>query len=197
MEHVSKTAAEIRQRLEADLERTLAYPTNQSSETCAFCSGTGYARCDAGVVRCECQRLKVIAEKMAQIPKRFRGVSLGNYVPIDGQQERALDAICRAPTGSFFLFGQYARGKTHLATAQYIELVKLERPCLFLSMAELISELRKSELDPDYFCVVRQRVRYTDPFHLFLDDIDKFKATGSRQRRCLTCSTQSTNVNSA
>jgi chromosomal replication initiation ATPase DnaA len=44
-------------------------------------------------------------------------------------------------------------------------------------MGELISELRHGEINPDYFSIVRHRVRYSDQFHLFVDDIDKFKGT--------------------
>jgi DNA replication protein DnaC len=178
MEHIGKTAPEVRQRLEAEMDRASGRSlTPQSSDKCAFCGGTGYARCPAGVVRCECQRRKILEQKIGEIPARFRNSTLASYVPVDGDQEKAVTAIHAKLTGSFFLWGNYARGKTHLATAQYIELVKLERPCLFLTMAELVFELRRSELDSDYFCVVRQRVRHAEPFHLFIDDIDKFKAT--------------------
>src|SRR5437879_4876167 len=83
-------------------------------------------------------------------------------------------------TASFLLEGMYSRGKTHLAITQYAELVKIERPCLFLTMSELLSELRKVELDPEYFCEVRHRVRYANGFHLFIDDIDKFRVTEFR-----------------
>jgi DNA replication protein DnaC len=96
---------------------------------------------------------------------------------MDAAQQAARDRIAAEFTGSYFLHGDYARGKTHLATAQYVKLVQIEWPCLFLGMAELIAELRRAELDPDYFCLVRHRARYAERFHLFLDDIDKFKAT--------------------
>src|SRR5262249_23470656 len=104
-------------------------------------------------------------------------VSIETYVPMDPQQERALDRIRTNLDGSFFLFGDYARGKTHLATAQYQSLVTADQSCLFRSMGELISELRRSEIDEDYFSVLRQRVRYAERLHLFIDDIDKFKGT--------------------
>lgn len=183
MEHISKTAVEIRQRLEAEQERGSNRPFTNHDNECPSCAGTGYIRVEGvaplpgGVKRCECQKRKVLNQKLSEIPSRFRNASLANYVPMDEVQQKALQAVSVKLSGSFFFHGSYARGKTHLATAQYIAQVQLERPCLFLSMAELVSELRKSELDSDYFCVVRQRVRHADPFHLFIDDIDKFKAT--------------------
>jgi DNA replication protein DnaC len=142
-----------------------------------LCRDSGYVRVGDRVGRCECQKQKIIRSKLAQIPERYRDVSFLNYVPIDGVQEQALKQVMGDFTKSYFLHGDYARGKTHLATAQYIQLVEIERSCLFLTMAELISELRKAEMDPDYFCTVRERARYAERFHLFVDDIDKFKAT--------------------
>lgn len=129
------------------------------------------------VARCECQRRKIIVSKLVEIPERFREATFANYVPMDAAQEKALALMAGEFTGSYFLHGDYARGKTHLATAQYVKLVQIERPCLFLGMAELISELRRAEMDPDYFCLVRHRIRYAEKFHLFVDDIDKFKVT--------------------
>lgn len=111
------------------------------------------------------------------IPERFRDASFANYVPTDSRQDHALATISGDFTGSFFIHGEYARGKTHLAIAQYAKLVEIERSCEFLSMAELLTELRRSEMDPEYFCTVRQRVRSAEKFHLFVDDIDKFKVT--------------------
>ncbi len=81
-------------------------------------------------------------------------------------------------TKSYFLAGPYGKGKTHLATAQYVQLVRLEMPCMFLTMGELLNELRLAELNQDsYYCQVREKCRYADRFHLFIDDIDKFKPT--------------------
>jgi DNA replication protein DnaC len=122
-------------------------------------------------------RRKIIQQKLSEIPERFRESGFANYVPIEAKQEAALAKLSGDFTRSFYLFGDYARGKTHLATAQYKRLIEIERPCLFLSMGELLAELRKSEMDSEYFCLVRQRARYTERFHLFVDDIDKFKAT--------------------
>ncbi len=140
----------------------------------------GYRSVAGGVTRCECRRRKIVAAKMASIPERFRNASFENYVPMDAKQEAALDRISKDFTGSYFLSGIYGRGKTHLATAQFVRFVHIERPCLFVTMAELIGELRRAEMDSDYFCEVRQRVRYADQFHLFIDDVDKFKGSDFR-----------------
>lgn len=133
------------------------------------------------VTRCECQKQKQIAFKLSSIPKRFSESSFANYIPCDSTQDAALRAISANFTQNFFIHGDYARGKTHLAIAQYRNLVLIEKSCMFMTMAELLAELRRAETDKDgrndYFCQVRDRVRYAEEFHLFIDDIDKFKIT--------------------
>ncbi len=178
MGSIHETATQLRERLLRELEEASSRPdpTPRSSK-CEICQDTGYLRVASGVARCECQKQKIIRQHLDGIPERFCNASFANYVPMDAKQEAARDKIAGEFTGSYFLYGDYARGKTHLATAQYVQLVKIERPCLFLGMAELIAELRRSEMDPDYFCTVRQRARYADRFHLLIDDIDKFKVT--------------------
>jgi len=162
----------------ADIRNT--NPSN--SGNCSICSGLGYARSTDGaaVARCDCQRQALRQMKLNEIAPRFRSSTFANYVPRDRLQRHARDAIAGAPFSSYFLFGGYARGKTHLATAQYKTLVAVDRPCLFLSMAELIADLSRADLDGDYFCLVRQRARHALGFHLFIDDIDKFKSTDYR-----------------
>lgn len=173
MEHNQETAAKIR----AQLDRITRDPTNPGND-CDLCRDTGYIRiADAGVIRCECQKRKIINARLADIPKRFRNCAFANYLPNNGRQQKALDQVAGEFTASYFIHGDYAQGKTHLATAQYVQLIRIERAALFFTMAELMAELRKSEMDADYFCLVRQRARHADSFHLFIDDIDKFKIT--------------------
>jgi DNA replication protein DnaC len=154
-----------------------------SSPSCEVCRGSGYIKLaipggnGSSVARCECQKQKVIQSKLEAIPNRFRDASFANYVPTDSAQEIALNKISSEFTGSYFIHGEYSRGKTHLATAQYRHIVMIERNCMFMTMAELMSELRKAEMDPDYFSTLRHRVRHSESFHLFIDDVDKFKVT--------------------
>jgi DNA replication protein DnaC len=101
-----------------------------------------------------------------------------NFNPRSPSQAAAMDAIAANPTGSFFLWGHFGGGKTHLATAQYRELVKLERPCLFLSMWDLVTDLRRAEVEEDYVSLARERSKFGPKnFHLFIDDLDKYKPT--------------------
>jgi len=95
---------------------------------------------------------------------------------VDDVQVQALERIHANPGRGLYLFGQYGRGKTHLAVAQYKSLLDAGQSCLWRSMAELMAELRDAEVK-DRHSPVLDRARYADSFHLFLDDIDKFKAT--------------------
>lgn len=167
------------QKIQADLQaRADSHPGRTTPKlVCSDCSDTGWTWHPNGVARCECQKRKAAAQKLQQIPARFRDCSFVNYTPVDTRQHTALTQIAGDFTSSFFIHGDYARGKTHLATAQYAKLVDIERSCEFLSMAELLTELRRSEMDAEYFCTVRHRVRSAEKFHLFIDDIDKFKVT--------------------
>lgn len=130
-----------------------------------------------GVVCCECQKRKVIAAKLSVIPRRFQDATFATYQPQDSGQRQALSRISGEFTKNYFIHGEYARGKTHLSVAQYRKLVEIERPCALFGMAELLAELRRAEVDSDYFSQVRDRIRHADSFHLFIDDIDKFKVT--------------------
>jgi DNA replication protein DnaC len=174
MEHNEETANLMRRRLEA-ISQDRIFPVSEYH--CEVCKDTGFARVEAGVIRCECQKRKIIEARLHEIPKHFRDSTFRNYEPINPRQVKAHERISSEFAKSFFIYGDYAQGKTHLAIAQYRKLIELEQPCLFLSMAELMFELRKSEIDSDYFCLVRERVRYAERFHLFIDDIDKFKTT--------------------
>ena len=88
--------------------------------------------------------------------------------------------MARNVTGSYFLFGPYGNGKTHLASAQYRTLVEREHDAGWMSMADLLAELRRAELDADYFSVVRDRIQHVQNFHLHLDDVDKHRPSDFR-----------------
>lgn len=128
------------------------------------------------MVRCDCSTKRIAAAKLEAVPQRFRACSLENYVPVDEVQEAGLSVVKANIGASLFLYGGYRRGKTHLAVAQYKALVSAGEGCLWRSMGELIHELRSADVK-DEFSQVLQRARYDASFHLFVDDIDKFKPT--------------------
>jgi DNA replication protein DnaC len=126
---------------------------------------------------CGCREQRIKRQKLAAIPERFRACTFANFVaPSPDLSQRCLQ-LAQDPTSSVFLFGDYGGGKTHLAVAQHKALIESNTPTLFFSMAELLRELREAELNPDFLSIVRARSRDADRFHLFIDDIDKFKVT--------------------
>ncbi len=167
--------ARIRERL--DQANSTSRTPPGSAIKCELCQDSGFIRVELGVIGCDCQKQKARTQKLAVIPKRFQDATFASYVPGDARQRSALSKVSSEITKNFFIHGQYARGKTHLAISQYRKLIEIERPCALFSMAELLQELRRAEVDSDYFSQVRHRVRHADPFHLFIDDIDKFKVS--------------------
>ncbi len=184
MQHISATAASVALKLQdqRQSERTPVETRSMSRvNECDVCADSGWVHVQrdgaSGVQRCECKRQRAVAEKLRMIPERFRNCSFENYKPEDERQAEALVSLQSNPGSSFYLHGGYRRGKTHLAVAQYRVLVQAGQSCVFQSITELIHELRRAEMDDSYFSLTLERVRHADDFHLFLDDIDKFKGT--------------------
>lgn len=179
MEHTKETAESIQERFLEILQRdepAVETLTTSPNSRCA-CSGSGWISSPQGVRQCDCRRDARRKAKLEAIPERYRESCLENFEIRSSADADATALIREKPVGSFFLYGDYAIGKTHLMYTQYRFLVESEVPTLVFSMADLISELRRAECDAEYFSVVLDRVRYCEHFHLFLDDIDKFKVT--------------------
>ena len=187
-----ETGAVLRARLLTQLADYREDTTRPASD-CSLCGDTGYvyvteARKNealgsfkgCGVRRCECRRKRIIDAKTAAIPERFRNAVFDSTVAMDHKQSQAQIQMASDFTQSYFLWGAYGRGKTYLATAQYRKLIEIEKPCMFFTVIELMEEFRKAEMEWDYFCEVRQRVRNESEFHLFIDDFDKFKSNEFR-----------------
>jgi len=177
MEQIKETAAIVRQRLLDQLQRdepaAAIRSTSRSSGECPQCGGSGNKLIAGGVKRCQC-----VAEAIKRkIPERFRGCTFANYTAKTDVLAERCRALEKEPTQSVFLFGDYGAGKTHLAVAQYNALVDVGVSVLFFTMPELLRELRKAELDSEYVSIVVDRVRYANAFHLFIDDVDKYKVT--------------------
>jgi DNA replication protein DnaC len=144
------------------------------------CGGTGWIRVvqgeRTGVVQCACLKRRIQAKQLEQLGERFRHASFDLFIPTDDLQAGALGIVTHNPAQSYFLWGSYGRGKTHLASAQYRALTESGQSCAWRSMSELLNELRRAEVH-DETSTILQRARHADFFHLFLDDLDKFKPT--------------------
>jgi DNA replication protein DnaC len=96
-------------------------------------------------------------------------------------QSAALERVKSKPTGSYYLWGFYATGKTHLLIAQYQRLALAGVPCMLRSSRQLADEMRKAEMAPPageepYESPVLRLMESQAHVHLFIDDIEKTPA---------------------
>ena len=84
-------------------------------------------------------------------------------------------AILAAKNGtSLILAGKAGTGKSHLAAAIALEVMRSGSQALFISVPELLNEMRKSYQDHEFFSV---RKKFYNAPCLVLDDLGKEKAT--------------------
>ena len=117
-----------------------------------------------------------------EIPERFRDCTFENYHPRNSTQLRAHSQMKDAPESSYFLHGPYGSGKTHLLLAQYRTLVLAGIPCDLRTTAQLLKEIQRMEFDSDFLSPVFLRIRSGRRYHLFWDDLDKFKMSDFRSQ---------------
>lgn len=153
-------------------------PTSRSDDVtaqCPHCRGTGWVVVTTGRVKlCTC---KIQARKRTQLlslSPKFRGVSLENYHPKNETQRVARERLLQEPGGSYFIFGDYGAGKTHVASAQF-KIQIGNKKVLFKTTNELLHELQQMEMDSEYIAPAWQLP--DEGAHLFWDDADKFKLT--------------------
>ena len=134
------------------------------------------------VKRCDCIRQRLIREKLMEIPERFRACTFESYHPKDFKQERAHSQMKNAPEGSYFLCGPYGSGKTHLLHAQYRTRVLAGIACDLRTTVQLLNEIQRMEFDNDFLSPVFLHIWSGRRYHLFWDDLDKFKMTEFRSQ---------------
>ncbi len=157
--------------------------TSPGSE-CAACGGSGWIRVVGGESakyrQCECVKARIIRERLREIPERFCEATFENYYPRNPGEETALSPIRENPEASYFLWGPYDSGKTHLLHAQYRQLVLTGVPCNVRATDDLLDEIQRMEFDQDFLSPVWAQIRTRDRYHLFWDDADKFKLSDFR-----------------
>lgn len=171
-----------------DRPRSVAQAAESASTSpgskCAVCGGAGWIRVEAGDLtryqKCDCSKARMIRARLAGIPERFREATFENYYPRSQNQERALRLMLENPEGSYFLYGPYDCGKTHLLHAQYRHLALAGVPCNVRTAVDLLNEIQRMEFDQDFLSPVFAQVRTRGRYHLFWDDADKFKITDFR-----------------
>ena len=141
---------------------------------CPFCQDQTWIPVEGknAVRRCQCY----VDRQLEKIPKRFVKCTFQSYYPKDRTQESAKRSMEGNPGSSFFLFGHYGRGKTHLLYAQYRQVILSGRRGFIRTTKQLIDELVDLELDKGNSQIL-EAVGAAEPIHLFWDDIDKLKPT--------------------
>lgn len=97
--------------------------------------------------RCECLLKKIEAHKYENLLKaaqvyEHKDMTFESYSPKHPTQQKALDRMQRQH-GSFFLFGPWGTGKTHLLTASVIRAISEGIHAVAISMPHLLREFRK------------------------------------------------------
>ena len=100
---------------------------NLEDEICHKCNGTGMVfgiykneRGEEyqGAAKCDCLKRKVLAQKLSCIPSKYK---LSTFENFRGGQAGIVQANI---TGSYWLYGERGKGKTHLLYSQYRECLK-------------------------------------------------------------------------
>ena len=131
----------------------------------------GWIKEEGGICWCECKARKVIVE---QIGEKFKDCDIAN-TKLLAHQDKA-KVILSKPEGSYFLVGDFGRGKTHLLASQYGYLLKkYRRPAVrFWREVDLVEDWQNWE-EGRYYVV--SELKDKDYKHIFLDDLGRAKIT--------------------
>ena len=134
--------------------------------------------------RCDCAKQRMAAARIREVTEgwpEYAAATLESMAPRTPQQAAALERVKAKPTGSYYLWGFYATGKTHLLIAQYQRLALAGVPCMLRSSRQLADEMRKAEMAPPageepYESPVLRMMENQAHAHVFIDDIEKTPA---------------------
>jgi DNA replication protein DnaC len=122
---------------------------------CPHCDDTGWRSIEENgvrrVARCECWRERVGQARLAEanIPRRYQGCTIANFIAYNESLERARDLAERfarafpAVEKGLFLEGDPGVGKTHLAVAVLSEVIRATGArSLFYDVRDLLKVIR-------------------------------------------------------
>jgi DNA replication protein DnaC len=112
------------------------------------------------------------------VGKKFAEVTFESYEPRNATQLAALETIKTDSSGSYYIYGDYGAGKTHLLVAQYRHFALRCSIARYVRAVELknqmIAEVTGEGASEGGFSLVAE-VRSHEARRLFLDDLDKLK----------------------
>lgn len=119
---------------------------------------------------------------LARIPAEYRELDLATIQPQSdrhAKQDALIDAVRQDPGASLFLAGRNGTGKTMIGWLLYKRAIEEGRPAVFLSMAELLRQLRTWEMDSEKLPIIEPTGLRESKQRWFIgiDEADKARPT--------------------
>lgn len=156
---------------------------------CDICRDTGFKFLEEknAVQRCKCWIEKTRARKLLKIPERFANATFASYRPNKYKQPDGkvitLPIAMKGFKRSYFLTGDFGKGKTHLLVAQYRAFTEAGffQTC-FVREVDLLEDLQFQAYREDYTprWVSLKELERKEYVHFFIDDLGKAKITEDR-----------------
>lgn len=182
MELVAETVQKLRDKL-----ITVNIKQLDKQPGCLICQGLGWIQDigSAGWKRCECLIFKMQNRRFELLLKaanmeHLQAMTFENYNPQTGKQRQAYEEILKAH-GSYYLYGPWGVGKTHLMAASVIKAIKNNIPAVLISAPRLLDVIRKSGRGNEDNSSL-EKIAYKLPY-LCLDDIGKQKDSDWTEER--------------
>lgn len=153
-------------------------------DTCGKCHGGWiYPENDKnlGMIRCQCLIEKINKNRFNMLLKKSNieddlHMTFDNFKPRNRKQNLAYMKMSEG--GTFYVFGPYGTGKTHLSTAIVIKKLKAGIPAAKISIPAYLKEIRKFKEEQIDIEKMAMEIPY-----LVLDDLGKEKITDWVQER--------------
>jgi len=150
---------------------------------CEKCDHTGWVETPEGMAKCEClkrsqeRRKYALFRQRSGLVGRLTEKTFENYRPLTPSQRRALEVATKG--GSFYLYGDWGVGKTHLLAASVNEALKRGQEASLVSVPWLLQAIRDDVVsgnngDGSKYDLFRLACEIP---YLALDDLGKEKVT--------------------
>jgi DNA replication protein DnaC len=150
-------------------------PQSEKKQGCPRCNGAPWVLDEnEQAVRCSCWVDRVKSSKLKAIPDKFLNSTFKSY--------RGLPKEITAASNSYFICGQFGKGKTHLLCAQYRKIIEAGYfHTKFVREVDLIADLQKQAYEKEHKPLLSLgELERKKEFHLFIDDFGKTPLSDDR-----------------